>query len=181
MAGLEAAAILGAVNVVATYFGFRYIDRVGRRPLATFGYAGMAVFMVVAAVGLAFLTGMPKTVVVMIGFSFFITSFAMGVGGTGWLLQGEVFPTSVRGTAASVGAAVDWVANFALVLAFPAMTTAMGLSWVMVLFAGLSVIAIAFIRNFLPETKELSVEQVVTVFEEQTGTPRQVAGPALGS
>ena len=34
MAGLQAAAILGAVNVVATYFGFRYIDRVGRRKLA---------------------------------------------------------------------------------------------------------------------------------------------------
>ena len=181
MAGLEAAAILGAVNVVATYFGFRYIDKVGRRPLATVGYAGMAVFMVVAALGLAFLTGMPKIVVVMVGFSFFITSFAMGVGGTGWLLQGEVFPTSVRGTAASWGAAVDWVANFALIMAFPAMTAAMGLSWVMVLFAGLSLIAIAFIRGFLPETKELSVEEVVAVFEEQAGSgPVRQTGAALG-
>ncbi len=43
-------AILGAVNVVATYFGFRYIDRLGRRPLALVGFAGMAVFMVVAAI-----------------------------------------------------------------------------------------------------------------------------------
>jgi hypothetical protein len=56
------------------------------------GYAGMAVFMLVAAAGVAFLTDIPKTVVVMVGFSFFITSFAIGVGGTGWLIQGEVFP-----------------------------------------------------------------------------------------
>jgi sugar porter (SP) family MFS transporter len=170
MAGLEAAAILGAVNVVATYFGFRWIDKVGRRPLAIWGFVGMAVFMVVAAAGVAFLTGAPKTVVVMVGFSLFITSFAIGVGGTGWLVQGEVFPTSVRGTAASVGAGVDWIANFAVILVFPAMVTAMGLSWVMVLLAGLAVVAVAFVARFLPETKHLSVEEVVAVFEEQSGS-----------
>ena len=51
MAGLQAAAILGTVNVVATYFGFRYIDRLGRRKLALGGFAGMAVFILVAAIG----------------------------------------------------------------------------------------------------------------------------------
>jgi Sugar (and other) transporter len=76
-------------------------------PLAIWGYPGMAVFMLVAAVGVAFLTDLPKTVVVMVGFSFFITSFAIGVGGTGWLIQGEVFPTAVRGQAAAIGAAVE--------------------------------------------------------------------------
>ena len=35
----------------------------------------------------------------MIGLDFFIASFAVGVGGTGWTLQGEVFPTAVRGQA----------------------------------------------------------------------------------
>ena len=62
MAGLISAAILGVVNVVATYFGFRWIDKVGRRPLALWGYAGMAVFMLVAAAGVAWLTGTPKIV-----------------------------------------------------------------------------------------------------------------------
>jgi len=100
------------------------------------GYAGMAVFMLVAAAGVAFLTDIPKTVVVMVGFSFFITSFAIGVGGTGWLIQGEVFPTSVRGRAAAIAAAVDWVANFALIEAFPAWQNAWGLAWVMVVFRG---------------------------------------------
>ena len=170
MAGLQAAAILGAVNVVATYFGFRYIDRAGRRPLALGGFAGMAAFMLVAAVGVAFMTGAPKIVVVMVGFSLFITSFAIGVGGTGWLVQGEVFPTSVRGTAASIGAGVDWLANFVVIVAFPVLTTAMGLPWVMVLLSGLSIVAVVFVSRFLPETKHLSVEQIVAVFEEQSGT-----------
>ena len=167
IAGLISAAILGVVNVVATYLGFRFIDRAGRRPLALLGYAGMAVFMLVAAFGVAWLTGTPKIVVVMVGFSIFIASFAMGVGGTGWLLQGEVFPTAVRGRAAANCAAVNWIANFAIIEAFPTLQTAIGLPWVMVLLSALSVLAIGFILKFLPETKGLSVEEVVALFEEQ--------------
>jgi MFS family permease len=170
VAGIETAAILGAINVIATYFGFRYIDRAGRRRLAIGGYAGMAVFILVAAVGVAFLTGAPKITVVMVGFAFFITSFAIGVGGTGWLIQGEVFPTAVRGRAAAVGASVDWLANFVIVLVFPALTTAFGLGWVMVLFAVLSVLAIVFVARFLPETKGLPLEEVVAVFERHATT-----------
>ena len=88
-----------------------------------------------------------------VGFSFFITSFAVGVGGTGWLIQGEVFPTSVRGTAAAIAAAVDWLANYALIEAFPAWKNGIGLSWVMVCFAVLSVAAIGFVVRWLPETR----------------------------
>jgi len=168
IAGLQAAAILGAVNVVATYFGFRWIDKLGRRPLAMVGYLGMAVFMTVAAIGVAYLTGTPKIFVVMVGFAFFITSFAMGVGGTGWLIQGEVFPTSVRGSAAATAATVNWLSNFVIIVAFPAMQTAFGLPAVMMLFVVLSVLAFAFTRKFLPETKGLSVEEVVAEFERES-------------
>jgi SP family arabinose:H+ symporter-like MFS transporter len=167
VAGVEVTAILGAVNVVATYFAFRWIDKLGRRPLAIWGYAGMTVFILFAAAGVAFLTDIPKTVVVMVGFSFFITSFAIGVGGTGWLIQGEVFPTAVRGRAAAIGACVDWLANYALIEAFPAWHNSIGLAWVMVCFAVLCVAAIGFVYRFLPETKGLSVEQTVRLFERE--------------
>src|ERR1700752_622612 len=70
VAGVQVTAILGAVNVVATYFAFRWIDKIGRRPLAIWGYAGMMVFILLAAAGVAVLTDLPKTVVVMVGFSF---------------------------------------------------------------------------------------------------------------
>jgi len=176
VAGVEVTAILGAVNVVSTYFAFRWIDKFGRRPLAIGGYAGMTVFILLAAAGVAFLTDIPKIVVVMVGFSFFITSFAIGVGGTGWLIQGEVFPTAVRGRAAAIGAAVDWLANYALIEAFPAWHRSIGLGWVMVCFAVLCVMAIGFVYRFLPETKGLSVEDAVRVYEREAAgsgtTPR---------
>lgn len=179
IAGLISAAILGAVNVIATYFGFRWIDKVGRRPLAIGGYLGMAIFMLVAAAGVAWLTGTPKIVVVMIGFSIFISSFAIGVGGTGWLLQGEVFPTAVRGRAAATCAGVNWISNFALIEAFPSMQSAFGLANVMVILAVLCVLALLFVKRFLPETKVLSVEEVVEVFDRQAaGEPVNPAKPA---
>jgi MFS family permease len=174
VAGVEATAILGAVNVVATYFAFRWIDKIGRRPLAIYGYMGMTVFILVAAIGVGFLAGIPQVVLVMVGFSFFISSFAIGVGGTGWLIQGEVFPTAVRGRAAATGACVDWLANYALIEAFPAWHNAIGLGWVMVCFAVLCVVAIGFVYKFLPETKGLSVEQAVGVYE------REAEGGTLG-
>ena len=51
ISGVEVTLMLTAVNVGATYFAFRYIDKVGRRKLAIGGYIGMAVFALVAAAG----------------------------------------------------------------------------------------------------------------------------------
>ena len=167
VAGVMAAAILGAVNVIATFFAFRYIDRVGRRKLAIGGFLGMAVFILVAALGVETMTGLARVWVVMIGFALFITAFAIGVGGTGWLIQGEVFPTAVRGRAAAACASLDWLANFVIIQWFPTLNAAWGLAWVMVLFAALSVLAAWFVARFLPETKGLALEQVTDVFERQ--------------
>jgi hypothetical protein len=41
------------------------------------------------------------------------------------------------------------------------------LGWVMVSFAGIAVLAIVFVARWLPETKGLSVEEAVSVFERQ--------------
>jgi SP family arabinose:H+ symporter-like MFS transporter len=167
VAGVETAAILGVVNVIATYFAFRYIDHVGRKKLAMGGFLGMAVFILVGAFGVVYMSGTPRIWVIMIGFSLFISSFAIGVGGTGWLIQGEVFPTAVRGRAAASAATVNWLANFVIVQWFPTMKTAFGLGWVMVLFAVLSVLGVAFVARFLPETKGLALEEVTAVFDKQ--------------
>ncbi len=175
VAGVMAAGILGVVNVVATFFAFRYIDKIGRRRLAIGGFLGMAVSILVAALGVATLTGVPRVWVVMIGFSLFITAFAIGVGGTGWLIQGEVFPTAVRGRAAAACASVDWLANFVIIQWFPTLNDAFGLAWVMVLFAALSLLAVWFVARFLPETKGMALEDVTEVFERQAA-----AKPAPG-
>src|SRR5580693_6206376 len=170
VAGVEVTAIMTAVNVASTYLGFRWIDKFGRRKLAMGGYAGMIVFALVAAAGLTLTHGTFRLVVIMIGLDFFIASFAIGVGGTGWTLQGEVFPTAVRGQAAAFAAMIDWLANFALIEVFPVWQNAISLGGVLVCFAGLCALAIVFVYRFLPETKGLPVEEIVRIFEQQPAT-----------
>jgi MFS transporter, SP family, arabinose:H+ symporter len=167
VAGVEITLIMTAVNVAATYLGFRWIDKFGRKPLAIGGYTGMIISALIAALGIAFLSGTFQLVVIMIGLDAFIASFAVGVGGTGWTLQGEVFPTAVRGQAAAFCAMIDWLANFLIIEAFPVSQNAIGLDGVLVVFAGLCALAIVFVWKFLPETKELPVEEIVQVFEKQ--------------
>jgi len=167
VAGVEVTLIMTAVNVAATYLGFRWIDKYGRKLLAIGGYTGMIVFALVTALGLAFMSGTLRLVVIMIGLDFFIASFAVGVGGTGWTLQGEVFPTAVRGQAAAFCAMIDWLANFLIIEVAPVSQNAIGLDGVLVVFAGLCALAIVFVWKFLPETKELPVEEIVRVFEKQ--------------
>jgi MFS family permease len=171
------------VNVAATYFAFRWIDKIGRKKLAIGGFGGMAVAAIIAAAGIGLMTGIPRIVVAMIGLDLFIAAFAIGVGGTGWLIQGEYFPTNIRGQAASVGATVDWLANFALIEIFPATQRAIGLGWVLVCFAALCVVAIVFVLRYLPETKGMSVEDITDMFEKhaagdtQSPAKRTVATP----
>jgi MFS transporter, SP family, arabinose:H+ symporter len=166
IAGVEVTAIMTAVNVAATYLGFRWIDRFGRRALSIGGYTGMIIFALVAALGLVVFSGIPQLVVIMIGLDFFIASFAIGVGGTGWTLQGEVFPTAVRGQAAAFAAMIDWLANFLLIEVFPVWQNAISLAGVLVCFGALCAMAIVFVWKFLPETKGLPVEEIVRIFEQ---------------
>ena len=179
VAGVEVTAIMTAVNVASTYLGFRWIDKYGRRALSIGGYTGMIVFAaLVAALGLAFTSGTLRLVVIMIGLDFFIASFAVGVGGTGWTLQGEVFPTAVRGQAAAFCAMIDWLANFLLIEVFPVWQNAISLSGVLVCFAALAVLAIVFIWKFLPETKGLPVEEIVKLFEQNPAPGTAAAATA---
>jgi MFS transporter, SP family, arabinose:H+ symporter len=172
VAGVEITSIMTSVNVAATYFGFRWIDKFGRRKLSMGGYTGMIVFALVAALGLVVIpAGNWRLAVIMIGLDFFIASFAIGVGGTGWTLQGEVFPTAVRGQAAAFCAMIDWLANFLLIEVFPVWQNTISLAGVLVCFAALCALAIVFIWKFLPETKGLPVEEIVRIFEQNPASP----------
>jgi H+/Cl- antiporter ClcA len=62
---------------------------------------------------------------------------------------------------------VDWLANFALIEVFPVWQTGIGLGWVLACFAGLCVLAIAFVYRFVPETKGHSVEEITQIFEHE--------------
>ncbi len=166
VSGIEATLVLATVNMAATYIGFRLIDNWGRRRISRVGYGGMAIFMLLAALVLTNLSGLMRIVTLLLALAGFIVFFAFGVGGTGWIIEGEYFPTVLRGRMASIVAFIDWIANFVIVEAFPVLQKGVGLTGVMLLFAFLSIVAVIFVSKWMPETKGLSVEEIVDRFEQ---------------
>ncbi|MCY0859368.1 MAG: sugar porter family MFS transporter [Sulfolobaceae archaeon] len=157
-----AASILAVINVAATYIAFRYIDRVGRRLLGISAYIGMLIFDLLG--GILVMKGI--LLGALIAFAGFIIFFAYGVGGTGWLIQAEYFDTAIRGRMAAIIAFIDWIANFAIIEVFPVMLSSIGLAGSMFVFTALDAIALIIVYLFMPETKGLSLEQVVKMFGE---------------
>jgi sugar porter (SP) family MFS transporter len=159
---VEAASIFAVINVAATYIGFKLIDRAGRRTLAITGYTGMAVFGFLGA-GLKYAN---SDIGMLVAMSLFIVFFAFGVGGTGWIIQGEYFPTEYRGTMASLIAFIDWIANFAIVEIFPFMDSTIHIAGSLVVFGVLSVAAAAIFYMIMPVTKGKSVEEITEMFDQ---------------
>jgi sugar porter (SP) family MFS transporter len=157
-----AASILAVINVIATYIAFSYIDRIGRRNLGLSAFAGMFLFDLLG--GILVMKGI--LIGALIAFAGFIIFFAYGVGGTGWLIQAEFFKTEVRGRMAAIIALIDWLANFAIIEVFPVMLSSIGLAGSMFVFTALDAIALVIVYLLLPETKGLSLEQVVKMFND---------------
>jgi MFS family permease len=162
---VEAASIFAVVNVAATYIGFKLIDRAGRRKLALIGYGGMALFGFIGAI----LKYAGQDIGMLVAISIFIVFFAFGVGGTGWIIQGEYFPTEYRGTLASLIAFIDWISNFAIVEIFPYMDDTIHIAGSLVVFAILSVVAVVIFYRIMPVTKGKSVEEITSMFDSIAG------------
>jgi len=158
---VEAASIFAIINVAATYIGFRLIDKMGRRSLALMGYSGMAIF---GFIGAALLYA-NSDIGMLISLSLFIVFFAFGVGGTGWIIQGEYFPTEYRGTLASLIAFIDWIANFAIVEVFPYMDSTIHIAGSLLVFGTLSLFAAVIFYLIMPFSKGKSVEEITSMFD----------------
>src|SRR5699024_4403103 len=65
----------------------------------------------------------------------------------------------------AIAAAVNWLANYLLVLLFPVLQTALGLSWVMIIFAVLCLGVALFVHRFLPETNGKAADETILLFE----------------
>jgi len=162
-AALLANVVIGVVNVGMTIVAIRLLDRVGRRPLLLTGTAGMAVGMLVVAV--TFLVGGSHlhgaaAVIAIAGLLIYTGSFAIGLGPVFWLLISEIYPVKIRGQAMSVATMANWAANFVVAISFLTVLGALGGAGTFFLFAGLSVIALAYFRRQVPETKSRSLQDI---------------------
>jgi MFS transporter, SP family, sugar:H+ symporter len=107
------------INIIGTSIAMAFVDKVGRKPLALVGSAGMAVALALVAWAFSHKTGsgadisLPGTegTVALIGAHAFVLSFALSWGVIVWVFLGEMFPNRVRAAALGVAASAQWTAN----------------------------------------------------------------------
>ncbi|MDG3011385.1 sugar porter family MFS transporter [Rhodococcus sp. D2-41] len=160
--------ITSIINVAMTFVAILFVDRIGRRKLLLAGSIGMFVGLVLAAVAFSQQVGSGKDVslpspwgqLALVGANLFVVFFAATWGPVMWVMLGEMFPNRMRAVAMGVCTAANWLANFAVTLAFPPLSEHVGL-WlvygIFALFAGLSYF---FVRASVPETKGMQLEDM---------------------
>src|SRR5689334_7242761 len=94
------------------------------------------------------------------GLLIYTGSFAIGLGPVFWLLISEIYPVTIRGQAMSVATMANWGANFVVTISFLTLLSAIGNAGTFFLFAGLSIVALAYFQRQVPETKNRSLQDI---------------------
>jgi sugar porter (SP) family MFS transporter len=152
------------INIVGTVIAMVLVDRVGRRPLALVGSAGMA--LALACEAWAFSADLvdgklPETqgVVALVAAHLFVLFFALSWGVVVWVFLGEMFPNRIRAAALGVAASAQWIANWAITASFPSLAD-WNLSGTYVIYTVFAVLSIPFVLKFVKETKGKALEEM---------------------
>ncbi|MFI6578965.1 sugar porter family MFS transporter [Nocardiopsis sp. NPDC050513] len=155
------------INVLGTVIAMLFVDRIGRKPLALVGSAGMAVSLALAAWAFSFRTEIDGAIalpdaqgaVALVAAHAFVLFFALSWGVVVWVMLGEIFPTRIRAAALGVAASAQWIANWLITVSFPSLSD-WNLSGSYVMYAAFALLSIPFIVRFVPETKGRSLEDM---------------------
>ena len=150
---------IGALNVSVTVLAMIFVDRIGRRPLFIFGFAGAFASMALIAImfqldvnNLAWLT--------LVGLFAFIFFFAISLGPLPWLYMSELFPLPLRGKGMAIASLSNWVCNFLVVFLFPTMAASLGEAITFGIFAACCAFGLWYAWAFAPETRGLLLEEI---------------------
>ncbi|KAF9120775.1 Solute carrier 2, facilitated glucose transporter member 2 [Mortierella sp. GBA39] len=151
-------------NLLSTICAVFLINRVDRKTLLMASFGGIAASAMLLIIGAYTDVGNLVAAAVFM----YIIAFAIGLGPIPWLLLSEFLPTYALSSASSAATGVNWSLNFVIGLLFPSLTKAMG-NTTFILFGGVSIVGVAFVWFFVPETRGRSIEQVMA----EKGVPRR--------
>lgn len=156
MSGYKQAAIIGLMNLLATFVGMSLIDKLGRKTLLLIGSVGM--FFCLAAVAEIFFTHTHQAALVYL-LILYILFFAISQGSVIWVYIAEVFPNRVRAKGQSLGCGAHWVMNALIALVFPLLAARSG-GMPFAFFAVCMVAQFLVVLFIFPETKGFTLEQL---------------------
>ncbi|WP_338748090.1 sugar porter family MFS transporter [Janibacter alittae] len=159
--------ITSVTNIVVTLVAIALVDKIGRRLLLLIGSAGMTVSLGVMAVVFSqarIVDGAPDLtdsagLTALVAANSFVVFFGATWGPVVWVLLGEMFNNTIRGTALGLAAAAQWLANFAVSTSFPDMAD-IGLWFAYGFYTLCAFLSLIFVVKFVPETKGVELEDM---------------------
>ena len=154
---LIANVIIGTVNVLFTIVAMIFLDRWGRRAILMIASGGMAVALTLLVIG--FSVGV-SPLLMLASILLYVAFFALGMGPGPWLIISEIFPTKVRGRAASIATSTLWAGTLLVTFTFLTLVKILNLWGTFALFGALSAFCCIFVWKMVPETKGRTLEQI---------------------
>ncbi|PTU23370.1 hypothetical protein P175DRAFT_0168905 [Aspergillus ochraceoroseus IBT 24754] len=165
---LLATGVVGIAMFIATIPAVIWIDNLGRKPVLVVGAIGMASchFIIAGIFGqnenqwdTHRAAGWGAVAMVWL----FVVHFGYSWGPCAWIIIAEIWPLSVRAKGTSLGASANWMNNFIVGQVTPDMLS--GIKYGTYIFFGLiTTLGALFIAFLVPETKQLSLEEMDTIF-----------------
>lgn len=104
---------------------------------------------------------------ILFGILSFIAAFHFSVGPIMWVLLSEIFPISVRGIAIPFFALLSSTISALTQFLFPWQLANMGASTIFLFYGGIVFIGLLILYKFLPETKNLTIEEIQLKLEKK--------------
>ena len=154
---LIANVIIGTVNVLFTIVAMIFLDRWGRRAILMIASGGMAVALTLLVIG--FNVGV-SPLLMLASILLYVAFFALGMGPGPWLIISEIFPTKVRGRAASIATSTLWSGTLLVTFTFLTLVKILNLWGTFAIYGALSAFCCIFVWKMVPETKGRTLEQI---------------------
>lgn len=173
-ASLGSALITGIINMLATLISVYGTDKWGRRALFLEGGIQLFIFQVLvsAFIGWKFgvsgnVTELPKwyAILLVIFICCYVAAFAWSWGPLGWLVPSEIFPLEIRSAGQTVVVTVNMLMTFLVAQLFLNMLCHMKFG-LFIFFAFFVAVMTFFIYFFLPETKNIPIEEMQQVWRQ---------------
>uniref|UniRef100_U5ESV2 Putative facilitated trehalose transporter tret1 n=1 Tax=Corethrella appendiculata TaxID=1370023 RepID=U5ESV2_9DIPT len=157
--------MLGVTQFVSTILSTFFVDRLGRRPLILFssfggtfctGLVGAYFFFEQYEYNVKAFNFIPVLSLVL-----FLFFYNIGLGSAGFTLQAEIFPTNIRGTAASIGMVYNQVLAFVLTKLFQVLADLIGFYSPFWLFCSVSAIFLIILYSNIIETKQKRFDEIL--------------------
>ncbi|KAI3888018.1 hypothetical protein MKW92_029266 [Papaver armeniacum] len=172
-AALMSAVITGFVNMFATFVSIGTVDRVGRIVLFLEGGIQMLICQILVGVILGMKFGVEgvgsmsksSSYLVLFLICSYVAAFAWSWGPLGWLVPSEIFPLEIRSAGQAINVSVNMFFTFIIAQAFLTMLCHMKFG-LFFFFGGFVLIMTLFIFFFLPETKNVPIEEMNNIWKK---------------